>query len=146
MRSTRNWPHTYDKLPGNVIKLLLGDLNAKCVRETHFSLTIGSESLHELSNGNGLRLILFAAAKNMIISSTTFLHKNIHKTTWKSLDGITTNQVDHLFIQKRFRSRIKDIRIFRGADCDTDHFLVVAKFELKLQSRKQLEISNSTNY
>ncbi|KAL4089543.1 hypothetical protein QTP88_024563 [Uroleucon formosanum] len=135
--------HTYDNLPGNVIKLMVGDLNAKCGREIQFNPTIGSESLHETSNGNGLRLIFFAAAKNKTISSTTFPHKDIHKATWKSPDGITTNQIDHILIQKRFRSCIKYIRSYRGADCNTDHFLVVAKFELKLQSRKQLEKENS---
>ncbi|XP_015371362.1 PREDICTED: craniofacial development protein 2-like [Diuraphis noxia] len=135
--------HTYDNIPGNVIKLVIGDLNAKCGREIQFNPTLGNESLHEKSNGNGLRLIFFAAAKNMTISSTTFPHKAIHKATWKSPDGITTNQIDHILIQKRFRSCIKDIRSYRGADCDTDHFLVVAKFEIKLQSRKQLEKRNS---
>lgn len=135
--------HTYDNLPGNVIKLVIGNLNANCGIEIIFNPTIGSESLHETSNVNGLRLIFFAAAKNMAISSTTFLHKTIHKATWKSPDGITTNQIDHLFIQKRFRSFIKYIRSYRGTECDTDHFLVVAKFELKLQSRKQLEKGNS---
>jgi len=72
----------YDKLPGNVIKLVIGDLNAKCGKKTHFIPMIGRESLHETSNGNGLRLISFAAAKDMIISSTTFPHKNIHKARY----------------------------------------------------------------
>lgn len=122
---------------------MLEDLNAKCGRETQFSPTIGSESLHETSNGNGLRLIFFAAAKNMTISSTTFPHNDIQIATRKSPDGITTNKIDHILIQKRFSSCIKDIRSYREADCDTDHFVVVAKFELKLQSRKQLEKGNS---
>lgn len=134
----------YDKLPGNVIKLVIGDLNANCGKETHFMPMIGKKSLHETSNGNGLRLISFAAAKDMIISSTTFPHKTTHKATWKSPDGTTCNQIDHILVQKRFRSCIKDIRSFRGADCDSDHFLLVAKFRLKIQSDKSLVNKNST--
>lgn len=42
----------YDKLPGNVIKLVIGDLNAKCGKETHFIPMIGREKLHETSNEN----------------------------------------------------------------------------------------------
>ncbi|XP_025404801.1 craniofacial development protein 2-like [Sipha flava] len=46
----------YDNLPGNAIKIL-GVFNAKYGRETQFSHTLGKESLHDTSNGNGLRLI-----------------------------------------------------------------------------------------
>lgn len=47
------------------------------------------ESVHEISNGKGIRLISFAAAKYMIINRKIFPHKNIHKVTGKSLYGIT---------------------------------------------------------
>jgi len=102
----------------------------------------GRENLHETSHGNGL--ISFAVAKDMIISSTTFLQKTIYKATWKSLDRTTCNQIDHILIQKRFRSYIKDIRSFRGTDCDSDYFTVVAKFMLKIQSHKILVNREST--
>jgi len=82
----------------------------------------------------------------MIISSTTFPHKKIYKGTWKSPDGVTINQIDHVLIQKRFCSCIRDVRSFRGANYDTDHFLVVAKFKLKLQSQKRLESKNNLPY
>jgi len=95
---------------------------------------VGSESIHKFSNGIGLRLIPFAAAKNMTISSTTFPHKKVHNVTRKSPDGTTANQIDHVLIQNRFHSCIKNVRSFRGANCDTNNFLVVAKFKLKPQS------------
>lgn len=63
---------TYDKLPGNAIKLVLGDINTKCGRETHYMPMIGREILQEISNGNGLLLISFAVEIDMIVSSTTF--------------------------------------------------------------------------
>ncbi|KAE9522281.1 hypothetical protein AGLY_017324 [Aphis glycines] len=129
----------YDKTPGNVIKIILGDLNAMCGKESQFQPTIGKESMHNISNDNGLRIISFASSKNMVISSTTFPHKKIHKGIWRSPDGKTINQIDHVLIQRRFRSCIVDVRRYGGADCDTDHFLLISKFKIKLQDHNSVE-------
>jgi len=37
----------------------------------------------------------------------------------------------------KLHSNIFDIRSFRGADCDTDHYLVVAKVRARLAVNKQ---------
>jgi exonuclease III len=71
----------YDARPSNVIKILLGNLNAKVGREEIYQGLIGRHSMHLNTNNNGQRLIEFAAAKNMVVSSTCFLHKEIHKQT-----------------------------------------------------------------
>jgi hypothetical protein len=54
---------------------------------------IGQHSLHKDSNDNGMRLIDYTASRNMVIGSTMFPHKEIHKVTWKSPDGRTFNQM-----------------------------------------------------
>ena len=64
-------------------------------------------------------------------------HRNIHKYTWTSPDGKTHNQIDHILMDRRRRSSILDVRSFRGSNCDTDHYLVVAKLRERLAVRKQ---------
>jgi len=114
------------------MKMLLGDFNAKVGRENIFKPTIGQESLHQHSNDNGVRLVNFATPKNLVVKSTMFLHRNIHKYTWTSPDGKTHNQIDHISIDRRWHSSVLDVRSFRGADCDTDHYLVIAKVRERL--------------
>jgi hypothetical protein len=53
----------FDKFPKYHMKILLGDFNAKVCREDIFKLTIGNESLHEISNDNGVRLVNYATSK-----------------------------------------------------------------------------------
>jgi exonuclease III len=47
----------FDKFPKYRMKVLLGDFNAKIGREDIFKPTIGNESVHEISNDNGVRLV-----------------------------------------------------------------------------------------
>jgi hypothetical protein len=71
---------------------LLGDFNAKEGRVDIFKPITANGSLHEASNDNGVRVINFAVSKNLIVKSTTFPHRDIHKHTWTSPDGVTHNQ------------------------------------------------------
>jgi len=123
--------------------MVLGDLNAKCGREVQFSPTVGKESLHNTNNGNGFRLISFVTRNNVIMSNTTFPHKKIFKSTRKSPDGVTdrVNQIDHVLIQKKFRSYIIDVRNYKGTDSDMNNFLVIAKFKLKVVACQNLKIN-----
>jgi exonuclease III len=55
----------FDKFPKYPMKILLGDFNAKVSREDFFEPTIGNESLHEISNDNGVRVVNFARSKSL---------------------------------------------------------------------------------
>ena len=119
------------------MKIILGYFNAKVGRENIFKPTIGNESLHQDSNDNGIRLVNFAISKNLVVKSTMFPHRNIHKYTWTSPDGNTHNQIDHVLIDRRRQSSILHVQSFRGADCDTDHCLVDAKLRESLAVNKK---------
>jgi endonuclease/exonuclease/phosphatase family metal-dependent hydrolase len=121
----------FDQFPRYHMKILVGDFNAKVGRKDIFKPVIGNESLHEASNDNRVRVVNFATSKNLIVKSTTFPHRDIHKHIWTS-DGVMHNQIDHVLIDKRQHSNTLDVRSFRGANCDTDHYLVVAKLRERI--------------
>jgi hypothetical protein len=66
-----------------------------------------------------------------------FPHHNIHKYTWTSPDGKTYTQIDHILVARRKHLNLLDVRSFRAADCDSDHYLVVAKVRERLAVNKQ---------
>jgi hypothetical protein len=102
-----------------------------CLTLDIFKPTIGNESLHEIRYYNGVRFV------NFRVKSTMFPHLNIHKNTWTSPDGKTNNQIDHILVDRQRHSNVPDVRSFRAADCDADHYLVVAKVRESLAVNKQ---------
>jgi hypothetical protein len=120
------------------MKVLLGDFNAKLCTEDIFKPTIGNEISHEISNYNGVRVVNFATSKGLVVKSTMIPHRSIHKYTWTSPDGKTHNQIGHILIDRRRHSSILNVRCFREADCDSDHYLVVAKVMERLAVGKRM--------
>ena len=53
--------------------------------------------------------------------------------TWTSLDGQHQNQIDYILCSQRWRSSIQSAKAILGADCGSDHELLIAKFRLKFK-------------
>jgi hypothetical protein len=54
-----------------------------------------------------------------------------------SPDGKTHNQIDRVLVDMRRHSNVLAVRSFRAAQCDTDHYLMVAKVRERLAVNKQ---------
>jgi endonuclease/exonuclease/phosphatase family metal-dependent hydrolase len=111
------------------MKILLGDFNAKVGRENILKPTVGNESLHQDSNDNGVRIVNFAKSKIWLLEHDA-PDQNIHEEK-------THNQIDHILIERMWHSSVLDVRSYRGAHFDTDHYLVVAKVTERLTVNKQ---------
>lgn len=132
-----DFEEAYDGSPSFDMKIILGDFNSKIGKRSIFFPTIGSHSVHNISSDNGILLINFALAKGMIIPSTWFPHKRIHKGMWRSPDGHTMNQIDHVLVDKRYATHVTDVRTKRGPNIDSDHFMVLTKIRAKIVHRKK---------
>jgi endonuclease/exonuclease/phosphatase family metal-dependent hydrolase len=122
--------------PKNDIKILLGDVNDKVGLKDQDRSVVGNCEQHEESNDNGLRLTGFTSALNMIIESTTFPYKKIHLATWRSSDGTTNYQIDHILMDARHKNNIMDVRTYRVANADSDHYLVIIRIRAKISRSK----------
>ena len=69
----------------------------------------------------------------LIIANTLFQQYKRWLYTWTSSDGQYQNQIDHVLCSWRWRSFIQLAKTRPGADCASDHGLLIAKFELKLK-------------
>jgi exonuclease III len=99
--------HVFHIYPECHMKILLGDFNVKVSKEDILEQRIGNESVHEISNNNGVRIINFATSKS--VKSTTFPYHNIDKFTWTSPDGKTCSQIDHISIDRIWHSNVLDV-------------------------------------
>jgi hypothetical protein len=97
-------------------KIQLGDINEKLGRENSFTPTIGNESLHQVNNDNGVRIVKFATSKILVFKNTIFPHRNIQNYTWISTDGKTCNHIGHILINRRWHTIKLYVEFFRGAD------------------------------
>ena len=86
-----------------------------------------------VQNEAGQRLIEFSLENALVIANTLFQQHKRRLYTWISPDGQHWNQIDYILCSQRWRSSIQLAKTRPGADCGSDHELLIAKFRLKLK-------------
>ena len=66
-------------------------------------------------------------------ANTLFQQHKRRLYTWTSPDGQYRNQIDYILCSQRWRSSTQLAKTRPGADCDSDHELLLAKFRLQLK-------------
>ena len=98
-----------------------------------------------MRNESGDKLAEFCLANNLTIANTWFKHHPRNTYTWKSPGDLYRNQIDYIMISRRWKSSITDSKAYPGADCETDHSLVVAKLKVKLARNKVMKPTKRLN-
>ena len=123
--------HTVSKVPQHDMPLIIGDMNAKVgASNANYDRAMGKHGCGVMNN-NGERLVDFCLDNKCVVGGTIFPHKNIHKLTWKSPNGFTSNQIDHILINGKWRRSLQN----------SHHYLATATIKLKL--RKVVQTAKS---
>ena len=113
------------------IFFIIGDWNGK----------VGSQEIPGITgnfgfgvqNEAGQRLTEFCQENTLVIATTLLQQHKRRLYTCTSLDGQYWNQIDYILCSQRWRSSIQSAKTRPGADCGSDHELLIAKFRLKLK-------------
>ena len=117
--------------PQKDVLFIIGDWNAK-VGSEEIPGVIGTFNLG-VQNEAGQRLTEFSQKNALVITNTLFQQHKRRLYTWTSPDGQHWNQIDYILCSHGWRSSIESTKTRPGADCGSDHELLIAKFRLKLK-------------
>ena len=84
-------------------------------------------------NESGQRQTKFCQENALVIANTLFQQHKRWLYTWTSWDGQYWNKIDYILCSQRWRSSIQSAKARQGADCGSDHKLLIVKFRLKLR-------------
>ena len=112
------------------VLFITGDWNAKVGSQETPGVT-GTFGLGEWNEARQ-KLIEFCQENKLVIAKTLFQQHKRRLYTWTSPDGQHQNQVDYILCSQRWRSSKQSVKRL-GADCGSDHELLIAKVRLKLK-------------
>ena len=118
-------------MPPKDVLFIIGDWNAKVGSQETPGVT-GKFGLR-VWNEAGQRLMEFCQENTLVMANTLFQQHKRRLYTWTSPDGRHQNQSDYILCSQRWRSSIQSAKTRPGADCSSDHEILIAKFRLKLK-------------
>ncbi|KMQ91585.1 craniofacial development protein 2-like protein [Lasius niger] len=130
---------TISRISNREIVLILGDLNAKVgctIENEHLRSVIGRFGIGT-RNERGERLLQFCIDNNFSIANTAYKQYIRRLYTWTSPNKLVKNQIDYILIKSRWRASILTAKTLPGADCESDHQLLVCSFRTKLKAYKR---------
>ena len=86
-----------------------------------------------VQNKAGQMLTEFCQENTLVIANTLFQQHNRWLYIQTLPDGQNQNQTDYILCSRRWRGSILSAKIRLGADCGSDHELLIAKFRFKLK-------------
>jgi exonuclease III len=127
------------RVPRNEKIILLGDFNAR-VGTNHevWAPVIGKHGIGKC-NSNGELLLQFCSEHHLLITNTVFRLPTRNKTTWMHPRSQHWHLIDFIITRLRDRQDVRVTKAMFGADCWTDHRLIMSKLELSVPAKRRPE-------
>ena len=110
------------------VLFIIGDWNAKVgIQETPWLTGIFGLGVQ---NEAGQSLIEFCKENALVIANTLSQQYKRRIYTWTSPDGQHWNQIDSILCSQRWRGSIQSAKTRPGADCGSDHELLLPNSDL----------------
>lgn len=119
-----------DTLP-NCRTFIVGDLNAHTGRDYRRWWPVIGKFGQNHVNSNGTRLLSFCQTRNLQIRNSFYQHRVVHRITWQN--KLHNSIIDYFIAPRGLAPAVLDVRVFRSAEFDSDHFLLVATMKLRKQ-------------
>nr|XP_015209863.1 PREDICTED: craniofacial development protein 2-like [Lepisosteus oculatus] len=123
-----------EQVPKKDIIYIMGDFNAKVGSQEEANI-IGRCGLGE-RNKAGDSLVKFCHENHFRVSNTWFMQPKHCLYTWTAPNGQHRNQIDYILCSQRWKSSVLTIKTFHGADCGSDHELLVTTFKEHIPYKK----------
>ena len=77
----------------------------------------------------------------MVVLNTIYQNKEIPKFTWESKGRGRRSIIDYFIVKKKaLRSGVAGVKVIRGAELESDHYLVLMKASLKLRKKGRRQV------
>lgn len=107
--------------------IIMGDWNGRIGNDNDNAFgVLGLWGGETVRNDSGNRLIDLCLQNDMIIGNSHYNHKTIHKITFEARERNVKSIIDYFVYDKDIRRYFTDIKVIRGAELGTDHYLLIA--------------------